>query len=771
MFPAVHRVAFQRTLKSFTALTVASVVLSALPHPAAAQNQQTAQAGLGIEEITVTARRREENIQQVPISVTAFSADDLREKNITTSRQLAELTPTYTENNVYGRDAGGFDRIRGLPGVRSYFAEAPVGGNANQGGVSGRGAFYDLQNVQVLVGPQGTLFGINAIGGAILREPKRPTDKLEGYIEGAFGTYNDRMIGGAINVPVITDKFMIRIAGQREVRDGFTNVLNTGLDVDDVNYKAFRIGVTIKPFENLESYTVIDQRVTDTNGPSRFLIAVRPGSFAAILGGASFVGSVAAQAALGKGTQLGSSYAAGNQFEKTKYLHIVNNTTWNVSEAIAVKNIFGYSTTNNVEQYDWDGTSFNIIDPYADSRAYPAAQVSYSEELQVQGRFFDGKVNAVVGGFASYDGYPNPRSTCNGLRIFGGLPTCTLNDSITRSQAIFAQATVNMALISPALEKLNFTAGYRYNWDYQKQKTQGTTRTGACSSALANPTTCFIGQSNNWTAPGWTFGLDYQLNPSQMVYVTASRAYSRGGFNNVNLPVQLRIVEPQFNTNLEAGIKADWDIGSSRLRTNASVFHNWFDNVQENVTGSFVDAQGNQRITGVLLNAAKVHVIGAELAVQWAITEQWELSGAYAYSHAKYIRYDTANPTTGAPESFTNRRFPFHADHSGNFTLRYYVPVDKSLGTVSVSGTATITSDEIPLDDGSPVQPFNRSKLDLRADWNDIYGYGLDFSLAATNVTNHRYSVVGFNLYQTVGILTTNYAEPRMVTASLRYRF
>jgi iron complex outermembrane receptor protein len=328
-----------------------------------------------------------------------------------------------------------------------------------------------------------------------------------------------------------------------------------------------------------------------------------------------------------------------------------------------------------------------------------------------------------------------------------------------------------MAIISPALEKLNLTAGYRYNWDYQKQKTQVTTRAGACSSVNANPATCYIVQSNNWTAPGWTFGFDYQLQPNRMVYVTASRAYSRGSFNNVDLPPQLRIVEPQFNTNLEGGIKADWDVGNTRLRTNASVFHNWFDNVQENVTGSYVDAQGNQRIAGVLLNAAKVHVIGAELALQWAISEQFELSGAYAYSHAKYVRYDTVNPTTGAPESFTNRRFPFHAEHSGNATLKYIAPLDPSVGKVSVSAIATLTSDEVPLDDGSPVQPFNRSKLDLRADWNDVYGYPVDLSLSATNVTNSRYSLIGFNLYQTIGILTTNYSEPRMVTASVRYRF
>ena len=771
MFQAFSHTSAQRALKTFTALGLVSAALGWAASPALAQQQQTAQTISGIEEVTVTARRREENIQTVPISISAFSADDLREKNITTSHELAALTPTYTENPVYGRDAGGFDRIRGLPGVRSYFAEAPVSPSANQGGVSGRGGFYDLDNVQVLVGPQGTLFGINAIGGAILREPKRPTDQLEGYITGSYGTYNHRMVGGAINVPA-GDKLAFRFAGQREARDGFTKIFNTKLYVDDISYAAFRFGVTVKPLDNLESYTVIDSRRSENHGPSRFLIAVKPGSFAQIVFGAGLVNSVATQQALGKSVQLGASYTPENTFEKSKYLVIVNNTKWDVTENLTIKNIFSYSSTNNVEQYDWDGTANPVIDPYADSRAFPAAQTSYSEELQVQGTFMDGKINAVAGGFASYDGFPNPRTTCNGLIIFFGRPSCTENRSITRSQAIFAQATFNMALISPALEKLNFTAGYRYNWDYQKQSNLSKTRTlTACTSAVANPATCFIVQSNNWTAPGWTFGFDYQFEQGRMAYVTASRAYSRGSFNSANLPIQLRIVEPQFNTNLEGGVKADWELGTTRLRTNASAFHNWFDNVQENVTGAFTDAQGVRRITGVLLNAAKVRVIGAELSLQWILSDQFELSGSYAYSHAKYVKYDTVNPTTGAPESFTNRRFPFHADHSGNFTLKYNVPVDSSLGKFSVSATASLLSDEVPLDDGAPVQPFNRSKMDLRADWNEAYGYPVDFSVSVTNVTNRRYSLIGFNLYNTVGILTTNYSEPRMVSVNARYRF
>src|SRR3954470_8701018 len=166
----------------------------------AALAQQTAQTqgGGGLEEIVVTARRREENIQSVPVAVNAFSAEAIREKNIYSVVQLQALTPSYNSNNYQGRESALAPHLRSLPGVRTYFAEAPSP-------IAGLGAFYDLQNVQVLVGPQGTLFGLNAAGGAVLREPKRPTNEFEGYIQGTYGSYNQREVEGAINVPIVDD--------------------------------------------------------------------------------------------------------------------------------------------------------------------------------------------------------------------------------------------------------------------------------------------------------------------------------------------------------------------------------------------------------------------------------------------------------------------------------------------------------------------------------------------------------------------------------------
>jgi iron complex outermembrane receptor protein len=408
--------------------------------------------------------------------------------------------------------------------------------------------------------------------------------------------------------------------------------------------------------------------------------------------------------------------------------------------------------------------------------------VQYTDEVQGQGKFIDGKLNVTLGGFASYQDYPNPGPNCNGNRIFGGLPNCTTNLSITRSQGLFGQATLNLGAFSESLEDFNFTAGYRRNWDYTKQKTKTTSRAGVCATAASpdnrdvfNPTTCFAVLSNSEKSPGWTFNLDWRFDPGKMVYGTISRAYSGGGFNSINLPVSLRVYGPQYNTNYELGVKADWDLGGSRLRTNVSAFYDRFNNIQEAVTGSYVDALGATRITGVTLNAAAARIIGTEVNVQWSIGD-FDVTANYVYTDAKYLSYNSRDPSSGAPITLVNNKFEFHADHIASATLRYNLPVDQSMGNMSVAASGTISSQETGLDDSlpgrpTPVAPFKRSRLDARADWTGMYGRPFDLSLALTNVTNHRYSIIGFNLYQTLGIITTQYAEPRMFSARLRWHF
>ena len=150
-------------------------------------------------DIIVTARRVEERLQDVPISITVFDQAQLTQRNIAVAADLATYTPSLQVNQRYGPERTSFS-VRGFnqdlstaPTVGVYFAEV-VGvraqGGTTSGNTVGAGAFTDLANVQVLKGPQGTLFGRNTTGGAVLLTPAKPTDDLEGYVEGTYGNYD-----------------------------------------------------------------------------------------------------------------------------------------------------------------------------------------------------------------------------------------------------------------------------------------------------------------------------------------------------------------------------------------------------------------------------------------------------------------------------------------------------------------------------------------------------------------------------------------------------
>jgi len=199
----------------------------AIALPAIAQD--TSSEGLDASDIIVTARRQEERLQDVPISITVLSQDAIAKRNIVNAGELGTYVPSLSTNSNFGPERSSFS-IRGFiqegrtsPSVGVYFADV-VAPRANSGTTSGNGAgvgtFFDLQNVQVLKGPQGTLFGRNTTGGAILLVPTKPTDKFEGYVEGSVGNYDMRRVQAALNAP-LSETFRMRAAMDWNKADGY----------------------------------------------------------------------------------------------------------------------------------------------------------------------------------------------------------------------------------------------------------------------------------------------------------------------------------------------------------------------------------------------------------------------------------------------------------------------------------------------------------------------------------------------------------------------
>src|SRR5690554_4597208 len=218
-----------------------------------------------IDETVVPARRREENLQEVPIAISALTSEDLRVKGVTKADELKFHIPglesrssATSRNSISYFIRGQGQTYEGGPSVVTYFAEAP-----QRGPLGNNSQMFDLASVQVLKGPQGTLFGRSSTGGAILFSPQRPTDGLGGHLEQTLGDYNWRETTAALNVPLIDGVLKARVATNIIRRDGFTKAMNTGQTLDDSSRNSYRLGLEFNPTSWLNSYLMYARNEVD----------------------------------------------------------------------------------------------------------------------------------------------------------------------------------------------------------------------------------------------------------------------------------------------------------------------------------------------------------------------------------------------------------------------------------------------------------------------------------------------------------------------------
>lgn len=260
---------------------VGSVSIVALAGPAFAAGAAdaaeapaaTASSSAAVSEVVVTARRVEESLQKVPVAVTAIGATALREQAITNNIEVADHSPSMQLQTTYGRLTGNF-AIRGIAdGTTTYFAEVAGGPSS----VPSAG-IYDLASVQVLNGPQGTLFGRTNIAGAVLMEPVRPKfNEYSGFVDVSEGNLGLSRATAAVNIPLIDDQLAIRIAVNRNYLDGYTKELNSAERLNGTNNYGGRLSVNWRPGDGkFSNYTVFDYLGADETSPGWILAAYNP---------------------------------------------------------------------------------------------------------------------------------------------------------------------------------------------------------------------------------------------------------------------------------------------------------------------------------------------------------------------------------------------------------------------------------------------------------------------------------------------------------------
>ncbi|MFT3966217.1 MAG: TonB-dependent receptor [Sphingobium sp.] len=485
---------------------------------------QPAYAQDGDNDIIVTARRVEERLQDVPISITAFSQQQLANRNIVSAGDIAQYTPSLTSNSRYGPEKTSFS-IRGFnqdngtaPSVGVYFADVPalrsIGGTTTGNG-AGPGSFFDLANVQVLKGPQGTLFGRNTSGGAVLLVPQKPTGKFEGYVEGSVGNYDLRRVQAVVNIPVM-DTLRVRLGVDRQTRDGFMKN-RSGLgptNFNDIDYWAGRLSIVADLTPNLENYFIATYSKSHTNSalPTIFECDRRTANSSN-----SAANELTKLACAQVDRSRASDFYSGengltNPYQKIEQWQVINNTTWRASDNLTIKNIVSYGEFREALRGTVYGENLVVTSgPNAGQAATSsfsnprpgsnnAALSTFTEEFQLQGTAFGDRLTWQAGAYfesASPLGFSGALSAAQGA-------VC-LNDDVLQCSAFRPSAAAtgttaptvsssankyffqDYGLYSQGTFKLNshfsVTAGVRYTWDYYQAASRYVLYTGTPTAA------------------------------------------------------------------------------------------------------------------------------------------------------------------------------------------------------------------------------------------------------------------------------------------------
>jgi outer membrane protein OmpA-like peptidoglycan-associated protein len=357
-----------------------------------------------------------------------------------------------------------------------------------------------------------------------------------------------------------------------------------------------------------------------------------------------------------------------------------------------------------------------------------------------------------------------------------------------RTQAVFLQGTYNLGALSDMLDGLKFTAGVRYTWDYTSNSNFETVNVqlppafggGVIHSGCeAKPSPC-VYESHQFQAPTWTAGLDYQIDPNTLVYVKGSRGFKSGGFNgagNQEFPTKY---ESEYVTDVEIGLKADWDIDGVKLRTNLDGFHDDYRNAQRSVgeLAQTVPAPAPKSATTVIANGDAT-IEGAEFESTIIPIKELELTASWTYIYAKYDKFliptgIDAHGNPLPPFDGSDIPYPFTPRNKFGVSARYHFPfVPSEDGDLSVQGSYVHTG-RITYATGD-IEPFGNEPgyglVDLNVDWIDVMGQPIDASFFMTNVTDNVAKVGNVGIYNSQGYVDAIFNEPQMWGFRLKYRF
>jgi iron complex outermembrane receptor protein len=741
----------------------------------------TESATRDIEKVVVTARRRAELIQDVPGAVSAISGAELEKQAIPDITALSDVIPNTTLKSSRGtnttltafiRGIGQQDPVAGFEqGVGIYLDDVYL--------VRPQGALtdiYDLERIEVLRGPQGTLYGRNTIGGAVKYVTRKLAPKTTIDAKATIGNYGEKDLVLKGSTP-ISDMLRIGATVATFNRDGFGHNVISGQDNYNKKVKASRISVELTPNSDLFIRLAGDRTIDDsqpkqgyrlTPGPAPTSLPVLDGPYDTRANLYTVNGH--AQQVITQGGSLLVDYA--------------------LSQTLSFKSISAHRSSKTFAPIDFDSLNTPLFEAptiYKDKQTSQEFQLTYTgDKIQGVAGVFWMKSNA----FNEFDVLFNAG---------GGLSLYTRDDIDSKTWAAFADASYNVT------DTFNVNVGGRYTDDQRRATIFKRNYLGLTGSpTLGNPAAVGLlvntdlgPDALNRTDTKFTpkLGFGWKLAPEHNLYGTASQGFKGGMFDprmdlggNPNSALSLikrKGVDPEEVTSFELGVKSSMNGG--RLQTNAAVFFTKYKNVQ--IPGSIptFDAAGNVNgFAGSLTNAGKAKIKGLELEAVSHVTEALNLSAMYSYINAKYDEWIVANGANltnvaGAAE------FQNTPKHSANLSATYDWPLVMMgrSGTLSLLNSVSYKSkvyqsEYVRLIGVPAVDTVVPGNLMLAQDAYTLWDAGLvwtsadrklQIGLHGRNLTDKRYKVAGYNFSGFFNTVTTFYGDPRTVRLTVGVKF
>jgi iron complex outermembrane receptor protein len=756
--------------------------------PAVAQAQAADETG-GIAEIVVTAQKKAENLQTVPISLAAVTSETVENLHAVNLQALQGAVPNVEIGTFSNTPNTAVFTIRGIGVIEpDPYAGNTVGivtdGIPQYFSMGALLDLYDVERIEVLRGPQGTLFGANTTGGVVNVVNRKPGRDLGGRVDLSVGNYSHLTAGGVLNAP-LGEALAVRVAVNHDQRNGYVTNVVDGHDMGKRNVTIFR--GQLRYDAGTVDATLSGEYDRARNGSPIVVAGDLPGE-------AEFVPAGWRGMYTSPCLPAGSRCHAPNHYRSARDGGVLGDTpdrsdmdTYRVGFDLAVKEtplgdltaITGYKRFKLFEFTDQDGTPAFLIDTRRGTRGW-----QFSQELRSDFKLGNA-ISLTLGGFylkTHYSHYQDLRIDFAGGATYNlanntytkgltGLFQRNLQNQDNNSISAFAQSYIDIT------DRLRAQAGIRFTHEKTSMLAStatslsptgvttfdGTTPTGGANIDLG--TVAPPRGTKSWNNVGWKLGLDYKLADDTMLYGYWARGFKSGGFTGrIGIAQDLGPYDPEHVDTFEAGIKSEFL--DRHVRLNLSGFYTNYRGMQL-AQIYFVGTGANLVQGNTILNAASAHIKGFEAELTVAPVDGLTINGSLAYLDAKYAKFNFLLPSGGIRD-LGGERLQNAPKWAAALGFTFEKPVTEGIrarfgANWSYAAAKLLTSIlDVPRARIQPQQLVNASA-------DVLIGEHLTVGVYATNLLNNRYINSVFDAPGTLGL--TNYAPPRMYGLSLKLEY